>query len=115
LVISAPPLSLGLAPYGGEGLCLGRVPFANQAPAARADAASFFDDGETAERVGLHVEPMEVAHVARWIDAVKMHGVHAASLDMVFWLTLELHAVFALPQIEIRSTSSRLISSCRRS
>jgi hypothetical protein len=41
------------------------------------------NDGETAEQVGLHVEPIEAAHVARRIDAVKMHGVHSASLAIV--------------------------------
>jgi hypothetical protein len=38
-------------------------------------------DGETAEQVWLHVEPIEAEHVARRIDAVKMHG--AASLAIV--------------------------------
>jgi hypothetical protein len=44
---------------------------------------SFLRDGETAEQVGLHVECIESAHVARRIDAVKIHGVHAASLAIV--------------------------------
>jgi hypothetical protein len=63
-LIPAPAFPLGLALYGAEGLRFGQVPFAHHAPAARADAAPFFDDGETAEQVGLHVEPIEAEHVA---------------------------------------------------
>jgi hypothetical protein len=36
----------------------------------------------------LHVEPIEAEHVARRINAVKMHGVHAASLAIVQPATL---------------------------
>jgi len=41
-----------------------------------------------AEKIGLHVEPIEAVHVARRIDAAKMHGGHGASLEIVQRLTL---------------------------
>jgi hypothetical protein len=34
-----------------------------------------------AEKIGPHVEPIKAAHVARRIDAAKMHGVHGVSLE----------------------------------
>jgi hypothetical protein len=41
----------------------------------------FLDEQDAAEKIGLHVEPLETVHVARRIDAAKMHCVHDASLD----------------------------------
>jgi hypothetical protein len=70
-LIPAPALPFGLAQQGGEGLRFGHVPYAP----ARSDAAPFLHDGEAAEQIWLHVEPIEPAHVAGRLDAGKMHGV----------------------------------------
>jgi hypothetical protein len=48
----------------------------------------FLDKQDTAEQVRLHVEPVKAAHVARRIDAAKMHGGHGTSLEIVAALTL---------------------------
>jgi hypothetical protein len=39
-------------------------------------------------KIGLHVEPIEAAHVAGRIDAGEMNGAHAESLEIVQRLTL---------------------------
>jgi hypothetical protein len=40
------------------------------------------DKQNTAEKIGLHVEPVEAAHVAGRIDAAKVQGVHGAILEI---------------------------------
>jgi hypothetical protein len=43
---------------------------------ACADAFPFLDEQNAAEKIGLYVEPIKAAHVARRINAAKMHGGH---------------------------------------
>ncbi|MGO9235617.1 MAG: hypothetical protein ACLP4V_16705 [Methylocella sp.] len=53
-----------------------------------ADASPFLDKQDTAEKIGLHVEPIEPAHVPRRIDAAKIRSGHGSSLEIVQRLTL---------------------------
>jgi hypothetical protein len=71
--ISATAFPFGLALQGDDGQRFGHVPFVEHAP-TRADAAPFLHNSEAAEQIGLHVEPIEAAHVARRIDAVEMYA-----------------------------------------
>jgi len=54
------------------------------------------------KKSGLHVEPIEAVHVARRIDAAKMHGVHGASLEIVQRLTLWERAIS--PSVSLRAS-----------
>jgi hypothetical protein len=47
--------------------------FGHHAPAP-ADASPFLDKQDAAEKIGLHVEPVEAVHVAGRIDAAKVRG-----------------------------------------
>jgi hypothetical protein len=40
----------------------------------RADASPFLHEQNTAEKIGLHIEPIEVVYVACRINLEKMHG-----------------------------------------
>src|ERR1700693_3063021 len=79
IFLLGPAFPFGL---GGEGLRLRHVPFVHHA-AAPADAAPFLHDAEAAEKIGLPVEPMELAHVARGIDAGEMHGAHNENFSLI--------------------------------
>jgi hypothetical protein len=55
---------------------------------ARAYASPFLHKQDAAEKIGLHVKPIEAAHFARRADAPKMHSVHGVSLEIVLCETL---------------------------
>jgi hypothetical protein len=48
----------------------------------RREASPFLDKQDAAEKIGLHVEPIEAVYVARRTDAEKMHSVHAVGLTI---------------------------------
>src|ERR1019366_10535062 len=83
------PFALGLSLQGDGGKGFTVVRLGHHAPVC-ADASPSLDKQDASEKIGLHVKPIEAAHVARWIDAAKMHGVHGASLPIVQPDTLEL-------------------------
>jgi hypothetical protein len=50
-------------------------------------AAWYLGDLPQSDR-GLQIEPVKAPHVARRVDAVKLHGVHGVNLEIVQRLTL---------------------------
>ena len=85
--VFSPSLARGLSLQGdgGKGFAVVRL---GQHAAMCADASPFLDKQDAAEKIGLHVEPIEAVHVARRVDAAKMQGIHGGSLEIVAALTL---------------------------
>ena len=80
--VSPPPLALGvfMQSSGGKRFIVVRLGY--HAPLC-ADASPLLHEQDAAEKVRLHAEPVEAVHIARRIDAAKMHGVHDVSLAIV--------------------------------
>jgi len=49
----------------------------------RAHASPLLHEQATAEKIGLHVEPIEAVYVARRINVEKMHGVHLFTQEVM--------------------------------
>ena len=79
LGVSAPPLALGLTLQSVGGKSLAVVTLGHDAP-PRANAAPFLHEQHAAKKIGLYVEPIEAAHVARRINAAKMQSGHGRIL-----------------------------------
>jgi hypothetical protein len=80
--ITPPSLALGLSLQGGGGKGFVVVTLGDHAP-VRADASPLLDMQDAAEKIGLDVEPVEAALVARRIDPAKIHGGHGSNLAIV--------------------------------
>ncbi len=66
-------VSLQLQGLGGEGLAVERL---DHDTPMRADSPPSFDEQNAAEKIAPHIEEIEASHIAGWINAAKMHGVH---------------------------------------
>jgi hypothetical protein len=78
IAVTAPSLVLGLSLQGDGGKGFAVEKLGHYAPLC-ADAPPFLDKQDPAEKIGLHVEPIEAVHVLRGVDAAKFNGYRQAS------------------------------------
>jgi len=84
--ISPPPLPLCLPLHGVRCKNFVVVALINHA-STRADASLLFDQQHVTKQIRLHLHQIKPRHVSDEIDAAKMQGGHAASLEIVLTLT----------------------------
>ena len=80
ITITPPPLPVGASLHCDGGKSYVVVKF-RDATASRADPSPCLDKQDAAEKIGLHVEAIEAAHVARRINAAKMRAGQGRAID----------------------------------
>jgi hypothetical protein len=90
--VTPPPLAVSLATQTRRRKGFAVETLGHDAPAP-ANASPCFHQKHAAEQIRLDVEPVEAPHIARRVCALKMHGAHASSLEILLYETLNIRAI----------------------